>query len=168
MELHILLLFMIVGSIAALETKDLISSIINLGAVGLALCVAFLILKAPDLAITQLVVEILCLIILIKATVNKDVPIMVEGRWVFNTISTLIFVIIFLVFAWHALKELPDFGKPLMLAVKGSQGKLLISEVLDARIYDTIGEVAVLFASVAGIMAIVREYGTKKDRQIGE
>lgn len=155
---------MIVGSIAALEAKDLISSIINLGAVGLALCVAFLILKAPDIAITQLVVEILCLIILIKATVNKDVPGVVEGRWVFNTISTIIFVVIFLVFAWAALKELPDFGAPLMLAVKENQGKLLISKVLDSRVYDTLGEVAVLFASVIGIMAVVREYGNKKDR----
>lgn len=164
MELYILLLFMIVGSIAALEAKDLISSIINLGAVGLALCVAFLILKAPDIAITQLVVEILCLIILIKATVNKDVPGVVEGRWVFNTISTIIFVVIFLVFAWAALKELPDFGAPLMLAVKENQGKLLISKVLDSRVYDTLGEVAVLFASVIGIMAVVREYGNKKDR----
>ena len=100
MELYILLIFMIIGSIAALEAKDPISSIINLGAVGLALCVAFLILKSPDLAITQLVVEMLCLVILIKATVNKDVPIVVEGRWIFNTISTLIFFIMFLTFAW--------------------------------------------------------------------
>ena len=35
---------------------------------GLALAFAFLVLKAPDVAITQLVVEILCLVILIRAT----------------------------------------------------------------------------------------------------
>jgi multicomponent Na+:H+ antiporter subunit B len=164
MELYILLAFMIIGSIAALEAKDPISSIINLGAVGLALCVTFLILKSPDLAITQLVVEMLCLVILIKATVNKDVPIVVEGRWVFNTISTFVFFIIFLAFAWRALKELPDFGAPLMLAVKENQGRLFISEVSDSRIYDTLGEIAILFVSVIGIMAIVREHGDKKDK----
>ncbi|MCX5656890.1 MAG: DUF4040 domain-containing protein, partial [Candidatus Omnitrophica bacterium] len=57
MELHILLLFMIIGAIIAIESKDLLSGVIAVGAVGFALCLAFLILKAPDLAITQLVVE---------------------------------------------------------------------------------------------------------------
>jgi uncharacterized MnhB-related membrane protein len=74
MELHLLLLFMIFAAIVAVEVKDLLSSVIGVGAVGFALCLAFLILKAPDLAITQLVVEILCLIILIRATINKDLP----------------------------------------------------------------------------------------------
>ena len=92
MELHILLFFMIFAAIAALEVKDLLSSVIAVGAVGFALCLAFLILKAPDLAITQLVVEILCLIILIRATIKRDLPLIIEGRWFFNTISTLVFI----------------------------------------------------------------------------
>ena len=92
MELHILLIFMIFAAIVAIEVKDLLSSVIAVGAVGFALCLAFLILKAPDLAITQLVVEILCLIILIRATINKDLPLVIEGRWIFNTVSTLSFI----------------------------------------------------------------------------
>ena len=61
-ELYILLIFMIVGAIVAIEVKDLLSSVVAVGAVGLGLSIVFLILKAPDVAITQLVVEILCLI----------------------------------------------------------------------------------------------------------
>ncbi|MDD5238053.1 MAG: DUF4040 domain-containing protein, partial [Candidatus Omnitrophica bacterium] len=110
MELHILLLFMIFAAIIAIEVKDLLSSVVAMGAVGFALCVAFLILKAPDLAITQLVVEILCLIILIRATINKDLPLVIEGRWIFNTVSTLVFIAAFLFFGYQALKELPAFG----------------------------------------------------------
>ena len=70
MELQLLLLFMVFGAIIAVEIEDLLSSVIAVGAVGLGLSLAFLILKAPDLAITQLVVEILCLIILIRATIS--------------------------------------------------------------------------------------------------
>ena len=73
-ELYVLLLFMIIGSVVALEVEDLPSSVIVLGTVGLGLCVAFLILKAPDVALTQLVVEILILILLIRATLKKDLP----------------------------------------------------------------------------------------------
>jgi len=72
---------MIVGAVVAIEVKDLLSSVVAVGAVGFALCLAFLVLKAPDLAITQLVVEILCLIILIRATIRKDLPLIIEGRW---------------------------------------------------------------------------------------
>jgi len=171
MELHLLLLFMIFAAIVAVEVKDLLSSVIGVGAVGFALCLAFLILKAPDLAITQLVVEILCLIILIRATINKDLPLVIEGRWVFNTFATLAFVAVFLFFAFHALKELPSFGDPIMSVVKRyiAQGKaetgavnLVTAVILDFRAYDTLGEATVLFASVIGIMAVLRRPGRKK------
>ncbi|MDD5449757.1 MAG: DUF4040 domain-containing protein [Candidatus Omnitrophica bacterium] len=171
MELHLLLLFMIFAAIVAIEVKDLLSSVVGVGAVGFALCLAFLILKAPDLAITQLVVEILCLIILIRATINKDLPLVIEGRWFFNTISTLAFVVVFLFFAWAAIKELPAFGNPLMSVVKKylAEGtsrtgavNIVSAVVLDFRAYDTLGEVTVLFSAVLGIMAVLRRPGRKK------
>jgi multisubunit Na+/H+ antiporter MnhB subunit len=171
MELHLLLIFMIIGAIIAIEAKDLLSSVIAVGAVGFALCLAFLILKAPDLAITQLVVEILCLIILIRATIKKDIPLAIEGRWVFNTISTLVFIAVFLFFAWTALKEIPSFGNPIMAVVKKylAEGvtqtgavNLVTAVILDFRAYDTLGEATVLFASVIGIMAVLRRPGRKK------
>jgi len=171
MELYILLIFMIVGAVVAIEVKDLLSSVIAVGAVGFALCLAFLILKAPDLAITQLVVEILCLIILIRATIKRDLPLVIEGRWVFNTVSTLVFVALFLFFAGVALKEIPRFGEPIMAVVKRylSEGKistgavnLVTAVILDFRAYDTLGEATVLFTSVIGIMAILRRPGRLK------
>ena len=78
-ELYILLILMIIGSVGALEIKDLLSSVVALGAVGLWLSLTFLILKAPDIAITQLVVEILSVIILIRATLRKDLPEVPQG-----------------------------------------------------------------------------------------
>jgi multicomponent Na+:H+ antiporter subunit B len=171
MELHILLIFMILAAIIAIEVKDLLSSVVAVGAVGFALCLAFLILKAPDLAITQLVVEVLCLIILIRATINKDLPLVIEGRWVFNTISTLVFIAVFLFVAYAAFRELPPFGQPLMAVVKKylEEGtaktgavNLVAAVILDFRAYDTLGEATVLFTAVIGIMAIMRRPGRKK------
>jgi multicomponent Na+:H+ antiporter subunit B len=171
MELHILLVFMIFAAIVAIEVKDLLSSVVAVGSVGFALCLAFLILKAPDLAITQLVVEILCLIILIRATINKDLPLTIEGRWIFNTVSTLAFIGVFLFFAHLALKEIPGFGNPIMSVVKKylEEGtsktgavNLVTAIILDFRAYDTLGEATVLFTSVIGIMAVLRRPGRKK------
>lgn len=163
-------MFMIFAAIIAIEAKDLLSSVVAVGAAGFALCLAFLVLKAPDLAITQLVVEILILIILIRATIRRDLPLAIEGRWYFNTISTLAFIAAFLYFAHLALRELPNFGEPIMAVVKKylEEGtsktgavNLVSSVILDFRAYDTLGEATVLFTSVIGIMAVLRRFGRK-------
>ncbi|MBN1522711.1 MAG: DUF4040 domain-containing protein, partial [Candidatus Aureabacteria bacterium] len=118
LELHILLIFMIIGAVIAIEVKDLLSSVIAVGAVGLGLSIVLLILKAPDVAITQLVVEILCLIILIRATIKKDLPFSTSGRWVLNTFITAVFMIVFLLVAVKCFKDLPEFGQPIMKVAK--------------------------------------------------
>jgi multicomponent Na+:H+ antiporter subunit B len=168
MELKLLLLFMVFGAAAAVEIEDLLSSVIALGVVGLGLSFAFLILKAPDLAIVQLVVEILCLIILIRATIKEDMPLIRGGRWLFNSISTLLFIALFLIFAYFALKELPDFGEPVMRVAqqyidmgleKTGATNLVASVILDFRGYDTLGEATVLFTAVMGVLAVMRKVG---------
>lgn len=170
-ELYILMGLMIVGALIAIEIKDLLSSVIAVGAVGLALSIAFLILKAPDVAITQLVVEILALIILIRATLKKDLPFATTGRWLLNTIITFCFVVLFLAVAMKCFKDLPEFGYPLMrvsgeylkegLAKTGAVN-LVSSVILDFRAYDTLGEATILFTAVIGVLAIVRRVGRKK------
>lgn len=172
MELNLLLLFMISAAVVAVEIEDLLSSVIAVGAVGLGLSLAFLILKAPDLAITQLVVEILCLIILIRATIRKDLPLIKNGRWLFNTISTLSFIALFLIFAYFALKELPTFGQPIMRVAKEyiergltktGATNLVAAIILDFRGYDTLGEATVLFTAVMGVLAVMRRIGRIKN-----
>ncbi|MFC1674936.1 hydrogen gas-evolving membrane-bound hydrogenase subunit E [Candidatus Omnitrophota bacterium] len=171
MELNIILLFMIIAAIAAVAIEDLLSSVIAVGAAGLGLSMAFLVLKAPDLAIAQLVVEILCLIILIRATIKKDLPLLKDGRWHFNTFSTLAFIGLFLICAYFALQELPRFGAPIMrvageyirngLARTGATN-LVSSVILDFRAYDTLGEATILFTAVMGVLAVVRRVGRIK------
>ncbi len=174
MELQLLLLFMVSAAIVAIEVDDLLSSVIAVGAVGLGLSMAFLILKAPDLAITQLVVEILCLIILIRATINKDLPLIRDGRWLFNTTSTLLFIAFFLILAYFALKDLPSFGQPIMRVAKEyiDQGlsktgatNIVAAIILDFRGYDTLGEATILFTAVMGVLAEIRRVGRIKNEQ---
>jgi len=168
MELHLILLFMIFASIVAVEMEDLISSVIALSAVGLGVSLAFLIAKAPNLAITQLVVEILCVVILIRATIKKELPLVKDGRWFFNTIATFLFLFCFLGFAYFALKELPNFGAPIMrvsaeyLATgleKTGSTNLITAIALNFRNYDSLAEAVVLFASIIGVLTIARKIG---------
>ena len=72
-ELYSLVILMILGSLVAIHTKYLLSAVISLTLVGLILCVVFLYLQAPDTAITQTIVEVIALVILIRAVpIKKD------------------------------------------------------------------------------------------------
>jgi multisubunit Na+/H+ antiporter MnhB subunit len=166
LEIHIILLFMIAAAVIAVEVKDMLSSVVAVGAVGMGLSMAFLVLKAPDLAIMQLVVEILSLIILVRATIHKDLPFSVSGRWIFNTIVTVFFIGIFLVCAYVALLNLPAFGTPQLRelskfyideapALTGTEN-VVESIALRFRAYDSLGEATAIIIATVGVLAIAR------------
>jgi multisubunit Na+/H+ antiporter MnhB subunit len=172
--LFVLLIFMIIGSIIAIETKNLLSSVISCGIVGASVSIAFLMLGAPDIAITQVVVEILILVILIRATITIDNT-AIEAHWdTFSVVSSLIFFGLFLVFAFLAVQDLAPFGKPYMRVSqqyletglqKTGAANIVSSVVLDFRGYDTLGEATVLFTSILGAFVILRRRGRKHRKE---
>jgi multicomponent Na+:H+ antiporter subunit B len=173
-ELYLLLLFMIAGAIIAVEIRDLLSAVVAVGTVGLSLSVAFLILKAPDLAITQLVVEILCLVILVRATVTRDTVRAKGIRALLPVLAAIIFMVVFLLFALVPLRDLPPMGQPLLRVastyitdgLKDTGATNLVgSVILDFRAYDTLGEATVLFTAVIGVLAVMRRVGRKRPEE---
>lgn len=175
-ELYILLTLMIIGSVVALEVKDVLSSVVAVGAVGLGLCLTFLILKAPDVAITQLVVEILSIIFLIRATLRKDLPMVPTGGWGFPSVMGVAFGVVLVLVAIQCFPDLPVFGEPKLRVAQhyidaglGETGatNLVASVILDYRGFDTLGEVTVLFTAAMGVLAVVRTVGRKKPDQPG-
>ena len=171
-EIHLILFFMIVAAIIAVEVKDLLSSVIAVGAAGIGICMAFLILKAPDLAIMQLVVEIISLVILIRATIRRDLPFSASGRWIFNTLATLCFMAVFLTVVYFALKDLPPFGEAAMktsaayvdnAVIKTGSENVVAAIILNFRAYDTLGEIAIFFTALIGVLAVARHIGYRKE-----
>lgn len=167
-QIYPLLIFMILAAIVAVEIKDMLSSVIAVGATGLGLSVAFLILKAPDLAITQLVVEILCLILLIRATLKKDIISPAGHTDYIRLVSAFIFILVFLFFSYSAIGVLPSFGEPYLRVasmyineglIKTGAANLVASVILDFRAYDTLGEATILFTAVMGTIVVLRKVG---------
>ena len=172
--LILLIVLMILGAIAALESKDLLSGIISLGIIGFALTVIFLILQAPDLAIVQIIVETMTLVILIAAVMKTTKADTAEtyGRhslWI--GLVGLVFVFVFIWTAVKAFQQMPEFGSlPLRMAAEyvnsgmglTGAGNLVAAVILDFRAYDTLGEATVLFTSVVGITAVLRKLGRNR------
>lgn len=169
-----LLTFCIIGSIIAIETRNILASVISAGLVGMGLSIMFLFLGAPDIAIVQVVVEIIVLIILIRSTISIDNTAIARHRDTFAIISSLVFFGLFLVFAFMAFRGLPEFGKPLMtvshhylqnsVADTGASN-VIMGILLDYRAYDTLGEATVIFTSILGAFVILRIRGKKKKEE---
>ena len=72
LTISVILGFMILGAIYSLHAKDLLSAVITCGIVGYGLVICFLLLKAPDLAIVQIVVETISLIIMVAVVLDSS------------------------------------------------------------------------------------------------
>jgi len=172
----------IVGALIAVETRNLLSAVVSLSAVGFGLSIAFLLLGAPDVAITQIIVEILCLIILIRATIRRDVTTIAGDREFFGLVMTLLLIFAIFLFAVHAFQYMPEFGKPVALAKTDSasvyyinnayydtySSNVLSAILLDYRVLDTFGAMTILFAATVGALAVLRKKAKKegmKDEQ---
>ncbi|MCF7920551.1 MAG: DUF4040 domain-containing protein [Candidatus Cloacimonetes bacterium] len=169
-----MLILMICGSLFSLHAKDLLSAVISYGIVGFGLVIAFLILQAPDLAIVQIVVEIITLVIMI-AVLNNTTHQQEESRFHFSKMLYFAVVLIFAALFFIAFNKisplLSSFGNhttrmatPYMhgATVTGS-ANLVTGIVFGFRAYDTLGEATVLFTAVIGVLTILRLKGKKDE-----
>ncbi len=172
--LIIVLSFMIVGAIYALQTKDLLSAIVSYGIVGFGLVICFLLLRAPDLAIVQIVIEIITLIIMIAVILNttrEEVKEKPSKSAILYYIFGIVFMAGFIYFFTDAIKGLSIFGEHLPRMAeeyiksglnKTGSANLVAGVVLDYRAYDTLGEITILFTAVIGIITVLRLKGRIK------
>ena len=173
--IYILLLFMVIAAIIAVETKDLLSAVICVGAIGFGGSLMFLFLRAPDIAITQVVVEVLGLIILIRATISRDLTVISGDREFFGTVVSVVVMFVIFLAGVRVFSKLPAFGEPVFARLSDTASQAYIeravtdtgaanivtSVYLDYRAYDTLGEATVLFTAVIGAMVILREKSRK-------
>ncbi|MFH1760727.1 MAG: hydrogen gas-evolving membrane-bound hydrogenase subunit E [bacterium] len=164
---------MLLGAVIAIEIRSLLSAVVSIGIVGFALCIVFLMLQAPDVAITQLIVEVIVLVMLIRATGVRqdDTEVLSSMKETFAFLTILLFMAVFAICGFYALQHLPAFGEPLLTVSQTfiSQGmaktgavNLVSAVLLDFRAYDTLGEVTVLFAAIWGVVLVLRKKGRKK------
>ena len=184
----ILLLLMIFGALVVVETSDLLFSIVSLGAVGFLLSIAFLLLGAPDIAIVQIVVEIICVVILIRATIHRDLVTTSAGRDLGGSLAAATLVVAVVFAGVSMLGSFPEFGDPVAVRDTGpatpsqvylQEGleqtgapNIVTAVLLDYRAYDTLGEATVLFCAVLGAVTVLRKKARKtlgeKDEEGGE
>lgn len=186
----LLMAFMLMAVLIAVEARDLLSSVIAIGAAGFALSVVFLLLGAPDLAITQVVVEVIALVLLIRLVVTRHDTTSETPRDALRTGLVLLAGGILLAGAFFAVGgaksagSMPAFGKPVFageqpagvppvsadyLAKSANEtgaANAVMAILLDYRAYDTLGEATVIFVSIIGAYALLRHVGRRKEQEL--
>ena len=139
------------------------AAVLFLGGIGYGVAVLFVIQGAPDLALTQLLVETLALVIFVLVLrhlperFEAPRPRLREGaRWMVSA-GMGVFVAVFVLIAAGSRTVPPVSDAYLERALPEGGGRNVVNVILtDFRGLDTVGEITVLTVATLGIASLVR------------
>lgn len=171
LTISVILCFMIIGALYAIHAKDLLSAVIACGIVGYGLVICFLLLKAPDLAIVQIVVETITLIVMVAVVLDstrEELDVKTDRRAIVNSLTGLVMAAGLLYYFSLAVRGLDEPGQHTLrmaeayldgAAEKTGSANLVTGILFDFRGYDTLGEITILFTAALGVITILRSKG---------
>jgi multicomponent Na+:H+ antiporter subunit A len=160
----------LVGTAGVLVTSSLMTAIISLGVVGIGVALVFIIYSAPDVAITQLLVELL-VVVLFAVAALKMPELDPDGRnrlrradavlaIAAGTVTTLVLLMV----------TAQPFDRRLTTFFEGASyseayGRNIVNVILvDFRALDTFGEIAVVVTAALGAFALLKTVSKARAR----
>lgn len=156
------LLFVAVAATAVVRCRRRMTAVLILGCLGFGIAVFFALHGAPDLAITQILVETLTL--LLFALALYGLPAMREERraGVPRAIAVPLAIAVGLAFTFLTLKSFDvQLAEPVSIAhaaksLTEAHGRNVVNVILvDFRALDTLGEITVLMIAALGVSAML-------------
>lgn len=159
----VLTLFVVVGSISILFVKSRMTSIILLGAVGYTVSLFYVLFRAPDLALTQLVIETISVALFLVCFYHLPKLRKFETRMRFRLINALISlgvggVVTAIALSAHSNKLFQSISQYYVdNTYEKAAGKNMVNVILvDFRGFDTLFEITVLAISSLGIYSMIK------------
>jgi multicomponent Na+:H+ antiporter subunit A len=158
----VLPLLAVVAALAIARAQSRLSAIISLGLVGSVVMLIYVFFSAPDLALTQFLVEVLTLVLLVFVFYripNHAYPKPPKHR------SLKYLLISLVVGAWGFSMALLAAGEPLAQSISAyfslnataAHGGNIVNVILvDFRGFDTLGEISVMVVAALGGYALLR------------
>ena len=166
-----LIIVLIIGTITTLFAKSRITAIVGLGAVGYTVALFFVIFNAPDLALTQLVIETISVALFLMAFYHLPKLGRVEERMHFHVgraiVSVGVGVMVTLVaLSAHSQKlvdSISTYYKETVYSLAGG-GNIVNVILVDYRGFDTLFEITVLGIAGMGIYAMIKLRLSRKEK----
>jgi multicomponent Na+:H+ antiporter subunit A len=168
----ILVLLMATSSIAILFAKSRLTSIILLGAVGYSIALFFVVFRAPDLALTQLVIETVSVSLFLLCFFHLPKQLRKEERVRFKLTNLLISIgvgsiVTLIALSAHSNKLFDSIAYYYMAnTYEKAGGKNMVNVILvDFRGFDTMFEICVLAIAALGIFAMIKLRLTRRKEE---
>ncbi len=160
----------VAGALATVLTRRRFAAVLTLGVVGYGVGMLFVIQGAPDLALTQVLVETVVLVLFLL--VLRELPTRFWSRReralkaAHVVISVGVAAVVFAVMATSLASrtEVPVGEVAAELAYPEGQGRNAVNVILaDIRAFDTMGELVVIAIAAIGTVALVRARRPRED-----
>ncbi len=171
-------LLIIIGTLTILITNNRLTAIIALGAVGYTVALFFVLFKAPDLALTQLVIETVSVALFLGAfyhlpKLNKhekgkeDRKFRLGNFIIALCVGVLVTIIAIASHSQKLVSSISDYYKETVYSEAGG-GNIVNVILVDYRGFDTLFEITVLSIASIGIISmitlrLVKKKGVRKD-----
>jgi len=159
----LLAVLLVAGALGVLFFRTRLAAIISLGIVGFSVSLFFIFFRAPDLALTQLIVETISLALFLLAFAQlPDLKPEVK-KWSEKTVNIVIsvavgvtiFLLILMANGNRYYEPISEWFIENGYALAG--GTNLVNVILvDFRGFDTLGEITVLVAAALSVYALIR------------
>lgn len=162
----------VAGSVLAVRTQTRLGSVLAVGAVGYAVAGVFVTAGAPDLALTQVLVETLTLVgfvlVLRRLGTRMEDSKARRLRLARPLLAVLVGVTVFAIGAVSlAARTAPTAADGLVEAApEGGGGNVVNIILVNIRALDTLGEITVVLVAAAGVASLVRSQHVR--RSVGE
>lgn len=168
----VILLALVGSTLTILLSKSRLTGIIALGAVGYSVALFFVILRAPDLALTQLVIETISVALFLLAFYHLPQISRKEERMRFRLgnalvavgVGVMVTLVALASLSQKAVPSISQFYKETVYSEAGG-GNIVNVILVDYRGFDTLFEIAVLGIAGIGIITMIKLRLTKKEDQ---
>lgn len=158
----LVVVLMVLGALFATIVRSRLSAVISVGVMGFSIALIFILFSAPDLGITQLLVETLTVILLVLVLfrlprfVRLSTPLeRVRDAVVAGSVGSLITLLI--LSAWSVDQFMPISLYMIENSVPLAHGRNIVNVILvDYRALDTLGEIFVLSLAAIGVVAMLK------------
>jgi multicomponent Na+:H+ antiporter subunit A len=158
----------VAGTIVAVTTRSRIVAIVGLGVCGIGVSLIFILFGAPDVAITQLLVEVLVVVLFAVAALklpNLPSRTTQPTRWGDAVLATAIggcvTFAMMLITAGPIDRRLTEYFE--VTSAPEAFGRNIVNVILvDFRALDTFGEITVVAVAALSALALLRQTGRRK------
>ncbi len=163
----LLAVLVLAGVVLTVRSRSRLTGIAALGVTGLAIALIFAVFSAPDLAITQIMVEIQTVILFVLVfhhlppfSRRSTLSVRLRDLAVAGGVGVLMAALVLIVPAVRLQSTLADFFRS--QSVAAAHGRNVVNVILvDFRALDTLGEITVLAMAGIGVFALTRSIANR-------